>query len=78
MSRHALAGRERLGPLLEDTLTSVDNLANVLRSRAQYEKVEKLNRRALEGRQKTLGPLHPDTLTSIDPSCVDIKVSKQI
>jgi tetratricopeptide (TPR) repeat protein len=43
----------------------VSNLALVLRSQGKYEEAEKLNRRALEGREKELGVRHPDTLTSV-------------
>ncbi len=45
-------------------LTSVDNLALVLRSQRKYKAVEEIHRRALKGREKVLGVEHPDTLTS--------------
>jgi hypothetical protein len=37
----------------------------VLQYQGKYEDAEKLNRRALEGREKELGVHHPDTLTSV-------------
>lgn len=43
------------------TLTSVSNLALVLRDQGKYEASEAMNRRALEA----LGKEHPHTLTSI-------------
>jgi tetratricopeptide (TPR) repeat protein len=48
-----------------NTLTSVSNLALVLRAQGKYDEAEKPNRRALEGSEKELGKLHPDTLTSV-------------
>lgn len=46
-------------------LTSVGNLALVLRDQRRYDEAEQMNRRALEGREKVLGAEHPDTLTSV-------------
>ena len=54
-----------LGVEHPDTLTSVNNLASVLRDQGKYEAAEEMNRRALEGREKVLGVEHPDTLTSV-------------
>jgi tetratricopeptide (TPR) repeat protein len=48
-----------------DTLTSVSDLAAVLRDQGQYEAAEAMNRRALEGREEALGANHPETLTSV-------------
>jgi tetratricopeptide (TPR) repeat protein len=53
-------------PMLPDTLTSINNLALVLQAQGKYEEAEKLNRRALEGREKELGVHHLNTLTSIN------------
>jgi tetratricopeptide (TPR) repeat protein len=36
----------------------------VLRYQGKYKEAEKLNQRALEGREEKLGVRHPDTLTS--------------
>ncbi|PWW75743.1 TPR-like protein [Tuber magnatum] len=48
------------------TLTSVNNLAQVLQYQGKYDESEAMNQRALEGREKILGPDHPDTLTSVN------------
>ena len=53
-------GKEHL-----NTLTSVSNLALVLRYQGKYEAAEEMNRRALEGYEKALGKEHPATLTSV-------------
>jgi hypothetical protein len=37
----------------------------VLQDLGKYEAAEEMNRRALEGREKTLGKKHPDTLISV-------------
>src|SRR4051794_37153198 len=66
MNRRALERYEKaLGKELPSTLTSVSNLALVLRSQGKYEAAEAMNRRALEGREKALGKEHPSTLTSV-------------
>jgi tetratricopeptide (TPR) repeat protein len=63
----ALSTRERvLGPKHPDTLTSMDNLAVVLRGQGKYEAAEEMHRRALELWEKVLGPEHPDTLASMN------------
>ncbi|RPA89592.1 TPR-like protein [Choiromyces venosus 120613-1] len=67
MVRRALEGREKvLGPDHPDTLTSVNNLASLLRALGRHGESETMSRRALEGREKVLGPDHPDTLTSVN------------
>jgi tetratricopeptide (TPR) repeat protein len=79
MYRRALAGREKvLGPEHPYTLTSVDNLAlllknsivwkdlDVLERQKLYDEIEQMHRRALAGREKVLGPEHPYTLTSVN------------
>jgi tetratricopeptide (TPR) repeat protein len=66
MYREALEGREKmLGKEHPDTLTSVNNLASVLRDQGEYEEAEVMNRRALEGWEKVLWKEHPDTLRSV-------------
>ncbi|HEX2095280.1 MAG TPA: tetratricopeptide repeat protein [Longimicrobiaceae bacterium] len=54
-----------LGPEHPDTLTSVHELARLLRARGRLDEAESLYRRALEGSGRVLGPEHPDTLTSV-------------
>jgi tetratricopeptide (TPR) repeat protein len=66
LNRRALEGCEKeLGEQHPYTLTSVSNLALVLRNQGKYDEAEKLNRRALEGSEKELGEQHPYTLTSV-------------
>ncbi len=63
--RRALEGVERvLGKDHPDTLTSVNNLAEILRSKGDYAGAEPLCRRALEGKERVLGKEHPSTLNS--------------
>jgi hypothetical protein len=38
----------------------------VLQYQRKYEAAEEMNRRALEGKEKTLGKEHPDTLASLN------------
>ena len=65
--RRALEARERtLGKEHPDTLTSVHNLANLLRTKATTPGRRPLYRRALEARERTLGKEHPDTLLSVN------------
>lgn len=65
MYRRALEGRERvLGVEHPNTLTSVGNLALVLRELGKYAAAEEMYRRALEGRERMLGPEHPNTSSS--------------
>ena len=54
-----------LGMEHQNTLTSVDNLALVFQYQGKYREAEKVNRRALEGKESILGVEHPDTLTSV-------------
>ena len=55
-----------LGPEHPTTLTSMDNLAEVLRNQGKYEAAEKMHRRTLELCEKVLGLEHPTTLTSMN------------
>ena len=69
MNRRVLAGYEQvLGVERPNTLTSVSNLALVLRRQGKYDEAEQMNRRALAAREQVLGAEHPNTLTSI--SCL--------
>ena len=54
-----------LGAEHPDTLTSINNLALVLRDQGKYKKVEEMSRRVLKGREKVLGVEHLSTLTSV-------------
>jgi 3-methyladenine DNA glycosylase/8-oxoguanine DNA glycosylase/tetratricopeptide (TPR) repeat protein len=63
----ALNGREKsLGNENPDTLTSLNDLANLLTDKRDYEKAEALYRRALEVRERVLGLEHPDTLVTVN------------
>ncbi|KFZ20076.1 hypothetical protein V501_00302 [Pseudogymnoascus sp. VKM F-4519 (FW-2642)] len=64
--QEAIVVREReLGVNHLDTLTSVSDLALLLRRQGRYKEAELMNRRALEGRERELGVNHPETLTSV-------------
>jgi Flp pilus assembly protein TadD len=47
-------------------LSSMANLALVLRGQGKYEAAEEVHQQALEPTEKVLGPEHPSTLTSMD------------
>jgi hypothetical protein len=55
-----------LGPEHPNTLGSMKNLAEMLRSQGKYEADEKMHWRALELKEKVLGREHPSTLTSMN------------
>jgi tetratricopeptide (TPR) repeat protein len=54
-----------LGKEHPDTLTSINNLAQVLSRRGKYEEAEKIYRQALGLKETVLGKEHPSTLTSV-------------
>ncbi|RYP44954.1 hypothetical protein DL768_008639 [Monosporascus sp. mg162] len=65
--RRELAEKEKaLGKEHADTLTSVYDLARVLRDLGKCKEGEKMSRRALEGREKALGKVHYQTLISVN------------
>ena len=66
-TRRGLEGNERvLGPEHPDTLTIVNNLAALLKSKRDYAQAECLYRRSLAIREKVLAREHPDTLKSVN------------
>ena len=66
MHRQTLELREKvLGKEHPNTLTSMNNLANVLQRMKKYEEAEQMHRQTLELREKVLGREHPDTLTTM-------------
>jgi tetratricopeptide (TPR) repeat protein len=72
--RIALDAREKvLGPEHQDTATSLDNLADLLRDQGSFADALPLHQRALAIREKTLGPRHPDTATSLDNLAILLK-----
>ncbi|MCJ1279145.1 hypothetical protein MMC21_006969 [Puttea exsequens] len=55
-----------LGREHPSTLTSMNNLAEVLSSQGSYKEAERIHRQALALRKKVLGKEHPETLTSMN------------
>ncbi len=55
-----------LGPDHPDTAISLNNLASLYKSQANYAAAERLYQRTLEIREKSLGPDHPDTAQSLN------------
>ena len=67
VARKALAMAEQnVGPDHLDTATSLNNLAGLYDSQAEYAKAEPLYKRALAIREKALGPDHPSVATSLE------------
>jgi tetratricopeptide (TPR) repeat protein len=67
MHRQVLGLRETaLGKEHPSTLTSMNNLAGVLRDQGKYEEAEEMYRQALRLRMMVLGKKHPSTLTSMN------------
>ena len=63
MHREVVEVSERvLGKEHHSTLTSMDNLAGVLRDQGKYPEAEQIHREELEVRERVLGKEHPDTL----------------
>ncbi|KAM6500326.1 hypothetical protein JOM56_003340 [Amanita muscaria] len=61
-----LSEREtRLGPLHEDTLTAMANLACTYRNQGRWKEAESLEVQVMEASKEKLGPLHPSTLTAM-------------
>jgi len=64
VSRRALSIRKKLlGAEHPDTAQSMNNLAELLRAKGDYEAAEPLYRRALDIFTKVLGEQHPNTIT---------------
>jgi tetratricopeptide (TPR) repeat protein len=65
LHEQTLTVRERvLGAEHPDTLSSRNNLANVLRDLGEYERAAQLHEQTLTVRERVLGAEHPDTLSS--------------
>ncbi|KAI4194979.1 MAG: hypothetical protein LQ350_007465 [Teloschistes chrysophthalmus] len=58
--------REALGKKDPDTLRSMNNLAEVLRSQGNYDAAEQIHRQTLALKETVLGKEHPSTLTSMN------------
>jgi len=57
--------RRELGDEDPDTLTSINDLGHLLKTRGKLDEAYPLFREALEGFRRTLGDEHPDTLVSL-------------
>ncbi|KAJ4352524.1 uncharacterized protein N0V89_007873 [Didymosphaeria variabile] len=67
MGSHALQVREAvLGGEHKDTLSSFNNIGNVLFNQGRYDEAEEMHERALEGRKRVLGVEHQDTINSFN------------
>ena len=67
LQRNVLALQEKsFGAEHEDTLSSLNSLANLLSDQGDLAAAGPLYRRALEARERTLGPEHPSTLNSLN------------
>jgi hypothetical protein len=67
MHRRTLGLRETvLGKEHPDTLTTMNNLANVLSDQGKYEQAEEMHRQTLGLRETVLGKEHPFTLISMN------------
>ncbi|KAK8009151.1 hypothetical protein PG991_011702 [Apiospora marii] len=58
--------REVFGAEHPSTLSSMNNLANVLSSQGKYEEAERMHRQTVQQSEKALGAEHPDTLSSMN------------
>jgi len=56
--------RRVLGPEHPATLSTQDNLANILQAEHRYAEAEPLSQQAFDIRRRVLGPDHPDTAAS--------------
>ena len=63
---HFRKTEKMLGKEHPSTLTSMNNLALILRSQGKYEEAERIQRQALALRERVLGKEHPSTLTSMN------------
>jgi tetratricopeptide (TPR) repeat protein len=65
MHREVVEVKERvLGKENPDTLTSMNNLASVLRDQGKYPEAEQMYREVMEVKERVLGKEQPSTLTS--------------
>ena len=67
MYRRALDGYEKaLGADHPSTLSTVNNLGNLLKQQGKYDEAYVMYRRALDGREKALGADHLSTLDTVN------------
>ncbi|KAI1498085.1 hypothetical protein F5X99DRAFT_342248 [Biscogniauxia marginata] len=64
MYRQTLELGKKVGRENRNTLSSMNNLANVLENQGKYEEAMQMHRQVLELKKKVLGRNHPDTLAS--------------
>ena len=62
---HFRKTEKMLGMEHPSTLTSMNNLAEVLSSQGRYKKAEEMDQQALALTETVLGKEHPDKLTSV-------------
>ena len=75
MYERAMKGYEQaLGPLHRNTLSTVNNLAILLKQCGDLKEAGALYKRALMGREKVLGDNHQETLDTIYNLCILSKV----
>jgi tetratricopeptide (TPR) repeat protein len=55
------------------TLTSMNNLAMVLRDQGKYEQAEEIYRQALRLSETVVGKEHPDTLTNMNNQAIVLR-----
>lgn len=65
---------ELAGPKDLSTVTSLNNLAIVVREQGKYEEAEVMHREALSVRERVLGKEHRDTLTSMNDLAIVLSV----
>eukprot|EP00955_Chlamydomonas_euryale_P078335 363132-Chlamydomonas_euryale.AAC.15 len=75
MYRQVLASRTKiLGEEHPNTLTSMNNLAMLLKSNGKLKDAEPLCKKTLQGRVRVLGENHPNTLSALSNLASVIKV----
>ena len=70
--------RETLGDKHPDTLTSINNMGELLHDLGKFNEAEPLFCEALAGFRETLGDRHPETLTSIHSMAMLLKAKGKL
>ena len=70
----ALTGREKiLGAEHTDTLSTVNNLAILLKQQGDFVAARQMYERAVDGYEKALGPMHRNTLSTVNNLAILLK-----